>query len=35
MEHEGPLLCSQEPTTCPYPKSDEFSPLHPTYIPKP
>jgi hypothetical protein len=28
MEPEGPLSCSQEPATRPYPESDESSP-HP------
>jgi len=34
MEPEGPLLCSQEPTTCPYPKRDASSSHLPTLFPK-
>jgi hypothetical protein len=30
MEPEGSLLCSQEPTTGPYPEPDESSPQFPT-----
>jgi hypothetical protein len=29
MEFEGSLPCLQEPTTGPYPKSDQSSPYHP------
>jgi len=33
MEPEGLLLSSQEPTTGPYPETDESSPLLPTLFP--
>jgi hypothetical protein len=33
MEHEGSLLCSQQPTTGPYPEPDESSPPIPTLVP--
>jgi hypothetical protein len=29
MEPEGSLLCSQEPSTDPYPKPDQSSPYYP------
>jgi hypothetical protein len=29
MESEGSLLCSQETSTCPFPKPDEFCPRRP------
>jgi hypothetical protein len=29
MEPEGPLLCSQKPSTGPYPNPDKSSPYHP------
>jgi hypothetical protein len=29
MEPEGSLLCSQEPSTGPYPEPDRSSPYHP------
>jgi hypothetical protein len=32
MEPEGSLLCSQEPSTVPYPEPDEFNPYHPILL---
>jgi hypothetical protein len=29
MESEGSLPCSQEPSTGPYPQTDQYSPYHP------
>jgi len=34
MEPEGSLLCSQEPATVPYPKTDAPSPHLPTLFPQ-
>jgi hypothetical protein len=33
MEPEGSLLCSQEPSTGPYPKPDQSNPI-PSYLSK-
>jgi hypothetical protein len=33
MELEGSLPCLQDPTTGPYPESDESSPFFPTLFP--
>jgi hypothetical protein len=33
MEPEGSLPCSQEPTTCPYPKLNESNPHPQTLFP--
>jgi hypothetical protein len=32
MVPEGSLLCSQEPSTDPYPQPDQYSPYHPILI---
>jgi len=32
MEHEGPLLCSQQPDIGPYPEPDESSPHRHTFF---
>jgi hypothetical protein len=32
MEHEGSLPCSQEPSTGPYPETDQFNPYHLTHL---